>query len=75
MKPHHHHVTIGADPWCDWTGCTAGQDITRKIGRHIGCGHTSAAAAARAAKALRPHFRRGRVKVVAGPCPRVADGA
>ena len=66
---HAHHIIIGDhDTWCDWTGCQAGQDIMAKAGR-VMCSHESAAAAQRAAKALRPHFRRGRVKVVAGDCP------
>lgn len=63
-----HHIMIGDTTWCDWTGCKAGLDIQAKTGR-ITCGHDSAAAAKRAAQALRPHFKRGRVKVIAGPCP------
>lgn len=65
---HTHHITIGADTWCAWTGCQAGQDINAKAGGHT-CSHASAYAAQRAAKALRPHFNRGVVKVVAGDCP------
>ncbi len=63
-----HHIMIGDQPWCQWSGCKAGQDIMAKIGRHITCSHSSAAAAKRAAQDLRPHFKRGRVKVVAGQC-------
>lgn len=63
-----HHILVGDTTWCDWTGCKAGQDINHKAG-DVTCGHSSGAAAQRAAKALRPHFRRGAVKVVAGDCP------
>ncbi len=63
-----HHLTIGGTPWCEWTGCKAGQDINAKAGPHT-CGQPTATAAKRAAKDLRPHFRRGAVKAVAGPCP------
>jgi len=64
-KPH--HIQIGDTPWCDWTGCQAGRDILAKVGP-TSCGQPSGAAAKLAAQALRPHFKRGRVKVVAGPC-------
>lgn len=67
-----HHIMIGDQTWCDWTGCKAGLDIQAKAG-HVTCGHSSAASAQRGAKALRPHFRHGAVKVVAGACPRQAD--
>jgi hypothetical protein len=63
----HHHIQIGDDSWCNWTGCQAGMDIMQKTGR-ITCDHPSQAAALRAAKALRPHFKRGRVKVIPGRC-------
>lgn len=63
-----HHIMIGDTPWCDWSGCQAGRDIMTKIGQHITCGQPSGAAARRAAQALRPHFRKGAVKVVAGHC-------
>lgn len=64
----HHHIMIGNDTWCDWSSCQAGADINQKAG-DVKCGHTTAAAAQSAAKALRPHFKHGRVKVVQGPCP------
>lgn len=64
-----HHIQIGTtgDTWCDWTGSQAGQDIMKKTGP-VMCSHSSAAAANRAATLLRPHFKRGRVKIVAGEC-------
>ena len=70
----HHHLTVGDQPWCDWTGCKAGQDIDAKAGGHT-CGHATGASAQRAAKALRPYFKRGAVRVASGPCPQapVAD--
>lgn len=61
------HIMIGDQTWCDWTGCQAGADINRKVGI-VTCSHGSTAGALRAAKLLRPHFRKGVVKVVAGRC-------
>ncbi len=66
-----HHLTVGGEPWCAWTGCQAGRDIETKAGRWT-CGQVSAAAATRAARALRPHFRPGAIKIVAGACPDAA---
>jgi hypothetical protein len=63
-----HHITVGDTLWCDWSGCKAGMDIQAKVG-HVTCGHGTLASALRGAKALRGHFKRGRVKVVSGPCP------
>lgn len=65
-----HHIVIGkaADTWCEWTGSQAGREINEKAGR-VTCDHSSLAAALRGAKALRPHFRRGAVRVVSGRCP------
>lgn len=63
-----HHITVGDQTWCDWTGCLAGMEINAKAG-HVTCGHSSGASAKRGAQALRPHFKAGTVKVVAGPCP------
>ncbi len=63
-----HHLTINGDPWCGWTGCEAGQDINAKAG-DVTCGHASGASARRGAQALRPHFKRGAVRVVPGECP------
>jgi len=65
--PQTHHLMIGDQSWCSWTGCVAGMDIMKKTG-HITCDQPSGAAAKRAAQALRPHFKRGAVKVVAGAC-------
>lgn len=65
----HHHIMIRGDTWCDWTGSQAGQAINAKAGQVL-CGHHTKAGALRGAKALRPHFKRGAVKVVAGDCPR-----
>lgn len=62
------HLTVGHEPWCGWSGCQAGRDVMAKAG-HVTCGQPTAAAAKRAAKALRPHFKRGTVCVVTGPCP------
>lgn len=69
-----HHLTIGREqpePWCRWLGCKAGQDIN--LVAEVSCDHSSRAAADRAAKKLRPHFRRGAVRVVAGPCPHAPE--
>lgn len=65
----HHHITVGDDTWCQWGGCQAGRDIDAKVGSHVTCGHGSKTAALRAAALLRPHFRKGAVKVVKGDCP------
>lgn len=62
-----HHIMIGDTPWCEWSGSMAGMVINRKAGM-VTCGHTSGAAARRAAQALRPHFEHGSVKVVSGAC-------
>lgn len=70
-----HHITIGGDPWCSYSGCRAGEDIRAKaeqtLGRRLTCSHLSKDGAEAAAKALIPHFRVGVVDVVAGPCPEV----
>lgn len=63
-----HHLTVNGSPWCDWTGCKAGQDINAKAG-DIRCGQPSGAQARKSAAALRPFFKPGSVRVVAGPCP------
>lgn len=67
-----HHIQIGnSGTWCSWTGTQAGLDIMRKAagpGGQITCSHSSRAAAQRAAALLRPHFKRGAVKVVPGQC-------
>lgn len=63
-----YHLTVGGDSWCSWTGCAAGQCIADKAGVRS-CHYASRAAARQAAAALRPHFRRGSVKVVDGDCP------
>lgn len=63
-----HHIMVGKDHWCDRTGSTAGMDINNKAGGVL-CGHDSLKSALAGAKALRPHFRRGVVKIIAGPCP------
>lgn len=62
-----YHIRIGDDPWCRWTGCAAGQSIMEKSGR-VTCSHTSQRKALAAAKKLRPHFKRGRVRVFEGQC-------
>lgn len=71
-----HHIMIGADSWCNWSGCEAGRKIQDRasaesgIARHdLMCGHLSRKGAERVAKALRPHFKRGRVRIVQGACP------
>ncbi|AFU88239.1 hypothetical protein CcrColossus_gp369 [Caulobacter phage CcrColossus] len=66
-----HHITIGGRPYCDLLGSVAGLAIAKDTGVDS-CSHPSGAAAQRAAKALRPRFKYGRVKVVAGDCPVVA---
>jgi hypothetical protein len=67
MNSNPHHITVGGDTWCQWTGCQAGLDINRKVG-DVTCQHRSKASAMRGAQALRPHFKRGAVKVVTGIC-------
>lgn len=64
-----HHLRIGPDTWCDWLGCTAGQKINAAEGGKLTCESVSRAQAERVARLLRPHFKRGRVKVIPGPCP------
>jgi len=68
---HHHYIAIGGGPLCDWLCTAAGADMA---GRFM-CGHSSKAAADRDAKAIRPRFRRGAVKVVPGKCPHMTSGA
>lgn len=75
------HITINGRPFCGWTGCLAGMDIQRKVERAntgaglppVLCGHTSLNRARRVAQALRPHFVRGAVAVVAGDCPEMTQ--
>lgn len=67
----HHHIMIRGETWCDWTGSQAGLAINAQAG-DVQCGHHTRASADRAAKALRPHFRRGAVKVIAGDCPQLS---
>lgn len=76
MSAKAHHIMIGRDSWCNWTGCVAGQRIQAQASAESGiapfdlmCGHDTRAGAERVAKALRPHYRRGRVRVVPGNCP------
>lgn len=71
MAKQHHHIMIGDTPYCDMLGTMAGQHVALKSGVDI-CGHVSGAAAKRAAQALRPYYRAGRVKIVAGCCPHSA---
>lgn len=71
-SPNHHHLTVGGDSWCERSGSTAGAAINEKAGRVL-CGHLTKSGAERGAKALRPHFRRGVVRVVAGQCPHEAN--
>lgn len=61
------HLTIAGQPYCTWLGCRAGVDIDAKAGGFL-CNQDSLNAAERAAKALRPFFRRGAVRVVRGYC-------
>ena len=63
-----HHLTVNGQPYCGWTGCQAGRDIAVKSGVDH-CSHTTKASAERAAFRLRPHFRRGAVKIAPGTCP------
>jgi len=72
------HITIGGQPFCEWTGCQAGRDAqlaaaTRDPGAVTVCGHASHASANRLARALRPQFKTGSVKVVSGVCPHDAE--
>jgi len=71
---HNHHLTVGGSPWCDWLGTTKVLELSRlDPALPCRCGHRSAAEALRAAKVLRPYFKRGSVKVVPGPCPSVGE--
>lgn len=63
-----HHLTIAGKPYCEWTGCAAGQEIADKSGVKS-CTHGSQNAARRAKSLLQRHFKRGAVAVVAGNCP------
>lgn len=63
-----HHLTVGGQTWCNWTGCKAGQDVNAEAGG-VTCHHPSGAAARKAAAKLRPYFKPGAVRVVATPCP------
>lgn len=70
----HAYITIGGESLCSYTGCVAGSQTRDKAQARdpqarIVCGHGSTASANRAARALRPSFRRGKVKVVQGMCP------
>lgn len=70
-----HHLTIGRtkpEPWCNWLGCEAGRSIGAKAGVEC-CDYSSKAAADAAARKLRPHFKRGAVRVVATPCPNAPE--
>jgi hypothetical protein len=62
------HIEIGSTPWCEWTGCAAGMIVAEAAGVHL-CGFETVKEAEEAARKLRPHFKRGRVKVVRGECP------
>lgn len=68
-----HHLTINGRPYCEWTGCMAGQAIAEKTGV-TACTHTSQNAARRAKSLLQPHFGRGKVAVVVGNCPADQNG-
>lgn len=70
-----HHLTIGRDkpePWCNWLGCDAGRSIGAQSGVEC-CDYSSRAAAEAAAKKLRPHFKRGAVRVIPYPCPNAKE--
>lgn len=67
------HIAIGDSTLCEWSGCAAGAEKVRAASQVLGkpctCGHGTMASAQRAAKVLRPHWKRGVVRVVRGPCP------
>lgn len=68
------HITVGGDPFCDWLGTQAGAAKVREAQARdpkasCTCGYMKTADAERSARALRPGFKRGRVKVVTGLCP------
>lgn len=70
----HAYITIGGESLCSYTGCVGGLKTRDKAQArdpqaNIVCGHGSTTAAQRAARALRPEFKRGKVKVVQGMCP------
>ncbi|USN14391.1 hypothetical protein KABACHOK_05780 [Brevundimonas phage vB_BpoS-Kabachok] len=74
------HITVGGEPFCGWLGTQAGADKVREAkardpGASCACGHMKTADAERSARALRPGFKRGRVKVVSGFCPAHRIGA
>lgn len=68
------YLTVGGEPFCGWLGTQAGADKVKAAKARdpqasCKCGHHTTAAAQRSAAALRPEFKRGRVKVVPGFCP------
>lgn len=74
------HITVGGEPFCNWTGTQAGLAIQNKVAAAnamepaaVCCGHTTVRGARRIAQALRPHFRPGAVAVTVGACPQLAN--
>lgn len=73
------HILIGSEPWCNWLGTEAGRKIAMKVeaanqgsgiaAHDVLCECNTTRKTRRIAQALRPHFKRGRVKVVRGPRP------
>lgn len=68
------YIAVNGDPFCTWTGTQAGiakvkAAQERDPGASCTCGHRSTASAERSARALRPEFKAGMVKVVKGFCP------
>jgi hypothetical protein len=60
-----HHIQLGGKPYCEHTGCVAGQALAKQAGVFV-CGYLSGRQAKAAAKQLRKY--RYDVKVVAGAC-------
>lgn len=54
------HIAVEGEPLCSYSIWQSRGEL---------CGHNSKASAIEAARRLRPHFKRGRVKVVEGRCP------
>ena len=54
--------------WCEHAGCQAGAQVVHETGVYQ-CSYPTRKEAEEAAKKLRPHFKRGIVKVGTGQCP------
>jgi hypothetical protein len=65
----HSYLTISGRPYCQYTGCMAGLDLSKAAGVDQ-CSYRTVKAGKAAAKALRAHTS-AKVCVVVGTCPDV----